>query len=79
MASAARHAVMVRVQGADPKGTKRNDQSFSLFDSGITTLSASGTIVALGEQLVVLTTANTIRPFMADNSKYDRNATSARV
>lgn len=67
VASAA--AVLVRVQGPDPKGTKRNDQSFSLFDAGITTLSCSGTIMKVGERLVVVTSAHVLRPFLTKKNK----------
>ena len=69
MATASRSAVLVRVQGPDPKGTKRNDQSFSLFDAGITTLSASGTIIPLGDRLVVLTSAQVLRPFLTQKNR----------
>ena len=69
MEAIARNAVLVRIHGPDPKGTKRNDQSFSLFDAGITTLSASGTVVELGGKLVVLTTAHALRPFLTDANK----------
>jgi|EP01049_Picozoa_sp_SAG25_P001413 hypothetical protein len=75
MEGAGRHAVLVRVQGPDPKGTKRDDQSFSLFDAGITTLSASGLIVSIGgdpgvaTRLAVLTTANTLRPFLIEEAQ----------
>ena len=62
-------AVLVRVQGPDPKGTKRNDQSFSLFDAGITTLSASGTILQVGDRLVVVTSAHVLRPFLTKKNK----------
>jgi peroxisomal leader peptide-processing protease len=69
MDQSARSAVLVRVQGPDPKGTKRNDQSFSLFDAGITTLSASGTILPVGDRLVVVTSANVLRPFLTQKNK----------
>ena len=69
MDKSATAAVLVRVQGPDPKGTKRNDQSFSLFDAGITTLSASGTIVPVGERLVVVTSASVLRPFLTKKNK----------
>ena len=69
MATASRSAVLVRVQGPDPKGTKRNDQSFSLFDAGITTLSASGTIIPLGDRFVVLTSAQVLRPFLTQKNR----------
>ncbi len=74
MDQSARSAVLVRVQGPDPKGTKRNDQSFSLFDAGITTLSASGTILPLGEKLVVVTSANVVRPFLTKKNKCEPTA-----
>ena len=63
------HAVMVRVEGPDPKGLHRKDQSFSLFDSGTTTLSASGLVTKLSGKWVVVTTAHTIRPFLVGKSK----------
>ena len=69
MDQSARSAVLVRVMGPDPKGTKRNDQSFSLFDAGITTLSASGTILPLGDKLAVVTSANVVRPFLTKKNK----------
>ena len=64
------YAVMVRVEGPDPKGLKRKDQSFSLFDSGTTTLSASGLVTQLAGKHVIVTTAHIIRPYLVGKSRY---------
>ncbi|KAK4491659.1 hypothetical protein RD792_002422, partial [Penstemon davidsonii] len=65
-------AVMVRVQGPDPKGLKMRNHAFHHYNSGKTTLSASGmlfpgsgSIVKSSETVLVLTVASVIEPFVS--------------
>ncbi|XP_057764470.1 glyoxysomal processing protease, glyoxysomal [Salvia miltiorrhiza] len=64
-------AVMVRVQGPDPKGLKMRNHAFHHYNSGKTMLSASGTIfpassnLELSESILVLTVASVIEPFVS--------------
>ncbi|CAA7409128.1 unnamed protein product [Spirodela intermedia] len=70
-------AVMVRVQGPDPKGLKMRGYAFHLRENGITSLSASGLLLppSLGNPLpllcgkrgggaLVVTTASAVEPFL---------------
>ncbi|KAG8385530.1 hypothetical protein BUALT_Bualt03G0054800 [Buddleja alternifolia] len=72
-------AVMVRVQGPDPKGMKMRNQAFHHYNSGKTTLSASGMLLHVPngsahtgsgsdvkppETVLVLTAASVIEPFV---------------
>ncbi|KAL6562119.1 hypothetical protein OROGR_003126 [Orobanche gracilis] len=72
-------AVMVRVQGPDPKGLKMRNHAFHHYNSGKTMLSASGMIfpISIGsalsncvcnlkssESVLVLTAASVIEPFI---------------
>ncbi|KAL6567395.1 hypothetical protein OROGR_001063 [Orobanche gracilis] len=72
-------AVMVRVQGPDPKGLKMRNHAFHHYNSGKTMLSASGMIfpISVGsalsnggcnlkfsESVLVLTAASVIEPFI---------------
>ncbi|XP_075523189.1 glyoxysomal processing protease, glyoxysomal [Primulina tabacum] len=64
-------AVMVRVEGPDPKGLKMRNQAFHHYNSGRTTLSASG-MLFMGSDgdgrssrtVFVLTAASVIEPFL---------------
>ncbi|KAL2484257.1 Glyoxysomal proCES [Forsythia ovata] len=67
-------AVMVRVQGPDPKGLKMRNHAFHHYISGKTTLSASGTLLpgfnldastGSGNTMQVLTVASVIEPFLS--------------
>ncbi|XP_030543558.1 glyoxysomal processing protease, glyoxysomal [Rhodamnia argentea] len=74
-------SVMVRVQGPDPKGLKMRNHAFHQYQSGITTLSASGMLVskglynvglairALGDDnqsgALVVTVASVVEPFLS--------------
>ncbi|XP_015890759.3 glyoxysomal processing protease, glyoxysomal isoform X1 [Ziziphus jujuba] len=78
-------AVMVRVQGPDPKGLKMRKHAFHQYHSGKTTLSASGMLLPdtlydsaiakhlLGERdrspVLVVTVASIIEPFLAQQQK----------
>ncbi|KAH6829095.1 hypothetical protein C2S53_013243 [Perilla frutescens var. hirtella] len=83
---ARKFAVMVRVQGPDPKGLKMRNHAFHHYNSGKTMLSASGmifpasngnaTTVNLGnlkssETVLVLTAASVIEPFVSQ--QYQEN------
>ncbi|KAL7130002.1 hypothetical protein ABFS83_13G104800 [Erythranthe nasuta] len=65
-------AVMVRVQGPDPKGLKMRNHAFHHYNSGKTMLSASGTIfpasnfcnLESSDTVLVLTAASVIEPFL---------------
>ncbi|XP_010057386.2 glyoxysomal processing protease, glyoxysomal [Eucalyptus grandis] len=74
-------SVMVRVQGPDPKGLKMRNHAFHQYQSGITTLSASGMLlpdglydVGLASRVrgddnwsgaVVVTVASVVEPFLS--------------
>ncbi|KAE9452563.1 hypothetical protein C3L33_15536, partial [Rhododendron williamsianum] len=74
-------AVLVRVQGPDPKGLKMRNHAFHLYNSGNTTLSASGmllpasfSLAPLVEQInsgykdtqsLVVTVASIVEPFLS--------------
>ncbi|KAI6705173.1 hypothetical protein NL676_008135 [Syzygium grande] len=74
-------SVMVRVQGPDPKGLKMRNHAFHQYQSGITTLSASGMLVpkvlygsglasrVLGNDnwsgALVVTAASVVEPFLS--------------
>ncbi|KAF7851206.1 hypothetical protein BT93_L4350 [Corymbia citriodora subsp. variegata] len=74
-------SVMVRVQGPDPKGLKMRNHAFHQYQSGITTLSASGMLVpnglhdvglasrVLGDDnrsgAVIITVASVVEPFLS--------------
>ncbi|KAL3851336.1 hypothetical protein ACJIZ3_013218 [Penstemon smallii] len=69
-------AVMVRVQGPDPKGLKMRNHAFHHYNSGKTTLSASGmlfpgsgSIVKSSETVLVLTVASVIEPFVSQQDR----------
>ncbi|XP_057471812.1 glyoxysomal processing protease, glyoxysomal isoform X1 [Actinidia eriantha] len=57
-------AAMVRVQGPDPKGLKMRNHAFHLYNSGKTTLSASG-ILLPGSSALVVTVASIVEPFLS--------------
>ncbi|KZV53232.1 glyoxysomal processing protease, glyoxysomal [Dorcoceras hygrometricum] len=76
-------AVMVRVQGPDPKGLKMRNHAFHHYSSGRTTLSASGMLFMGSNRdegssgtVVVLTVASVIEPFLSqqyrDNGLQDK-------
>ncbi|KAH7857372.1 hypothetical protein Vadar_011929 [Vaccinium darrowii] len=74
-------AVMVRVQGPDPKGLKMRNHAFHLYNSGNTTLSASGILLPASfsvapsvlqidggykdPQSLVVTVASIVGPFLS--------------
>ncbi|KAI3434105.1 uncharacterized protein J3R85_006904 [Psidium guajava] len=74
-------SVMVRVQGPDPKGLKMRNHAFHQYQSGITTLSASGMLVPKGlydvglasrflgddnrSRALVVTVASVVEPFLS--------------
>ncbi|KAL1560248.1 glyoxysomal processing protease, glyoxysomal-like isoform X1 [Salvia divinorum] len=64
-------AVMVRVQGPDPKGLKMRNHAFHQYNSGKTMLSASGMVfpassnLELPESILVVTAASVIEPFVS--------------
>ncbi|KAK6917593.1 hypothetical protein RJ641_018344 [Dillenia turbinata] len=70
-------AVMVRVQGPDPKGLKMRKHAFHHYDSGKTTLSASGVIwpnlgacaenktTSFSGSAVIVTVASVVEPFLS--------------
>ncbi|XP_030480157.1 glyoxysomal processing protease, glyoxysomal isoform X2 [Cannabis sativa] len=78
-------AVMVRVQGPDPKGLKMRNHAFHQYHSGRTTLSASGMLLphtlydsVVAEQLcgdgdrfpvLVVTVASVVEPFLSAQHK----------
>ncbi|CAA6671976.1 unnamed protein product [Spirodela intermedia] len=60
-------AVMVRVQGPDPKGLKMRGYAFHLRENGITSLSASGLLLPPSLErggALVVTTASAVEPFL---------------
>jgi hypothetical protein len=67
----AQRAVLVRVRAPDPDGARRQQQSFCLFDdaTGVSTLSCSGTLIELGDRLVVLASAHVLSPFLTNRSE----------
>ena len=67
----AQRAVLVRVRAPDPDGTRRQQQSFCLFDdaTGVSTLSCSGTLIELGDRLVVLASARVLLPFLTNRNE----------
>lgn len=74
-------AVLIRVQGPDPKGLKMRKHAFHLYNSGRTTLSASGFLLPSSSSrngdsnplTVVVTVASVVEPFL---SIQHRNTTS---
>ncbi|KAK3015884.1 hypothetical protein RJ639_005711 [Escallonia herrerae] len=64
-------SVMVRVQGPDPKGLKMRRHAFHHYNSGKTTLSASGVLLPkqnccdIDTQSLVMTIASVIEPFLS--------------
>ena len=67
----AQRAVLVRVKAPDPEGTRRQQQSFCLFDdaAGVSTMSCSGTLIELGDRLVVLASARVLSPFLTNRNE----------
>ncbi|GER25442.1 protease-related family protein, partial [Striga asiatica] len=87
-------AVMVRVQGPDPKGLKMRNHAFHHYNSGKTMLSASGMIfptskesATLGSGLnskssdpvLVLTAASVIEPFLLQQYRESKVETESRL
>ncbi|XP_041990761.1 glyoxysomal processing protease, glyoxysomal-like isoform X2 [Salvia splendens] len=66
-------AVMVRVQGPDPKGLKMRNHAFHQYNSGKTMLSASGMVfpassnLELSESILVVTAASVVEPFVSQS------------
>ncbi|XP_041993686.1 glyoxysomal processing protease, glyoxysomal-like [Salvia splendens] len=66
-------AVMVRVQGPDPKGLKMRNHAFHQYNSGKTMLSASGMVfpassnLELSERVLVVTAASVVEPFVSQS------------
>ncbi|XP_073137672.1 glyoxysomal processing protease, glyoxysomal [Henckelia pumila] len=79
-------AVMVRVQGPDPKGLKMRNQAFHHYNSGRTTLSASGMFFmgSDGDErssrtVFVLTAASVIEPFLLQQYRDNASQDKARL
>jgi S1-C subfamily serine protease len=62
-----RDCVMVRVSGRDPRAKKLRRAAFFAFDSGVTTLTASGVVFDHARRLIV-TNGCLIAPFIAASS-----------
>ncbi|GFP97136.1 glyoxysomal processing protease glyoxysomal [Phtheirospermum japonicum] len=87
-------AVMVRVQGPDPKGLKMRNHAFHHYNSGKTMLSASGMIfptpngransdsgcnLKSSETLLVLTAASVIEPFVLQQYRENKLEEKSRL
>ncbi|CAI9755164.1 unnamed protein product [Fraxinus pennsylvanica] len=81
-------AVMVRVQGPDPKGLKMRNHAFHHYNSGKTTLSASGTLLlgfdldastSSSNTVQVLTVASVIEPFLSQKFRENISKDKAQL